>query len=60
MEDNNIVKGNNGITIPTNNKVDCTKITSLEEVKLILDCLNLYMYSDSPHYEKLKHLIVNE
>jgi hypothetical protein len=50
----------NGITMSTNKKMDCTKITSLEEVKLILDCLNLYISSDAPHFEKLKHLIINE
>tara|TARA_R110000796_G_scaffold215630_1_gene331614 strand:+ start:180 stop:326 length:147 start_codon:yes stop_codon:yes gene_type:complete len=40
-----------------NKEMDCTKITSLEEVKLILDSLELFMKEDCPHYDKLKHLL---
>jgi DNA-directed RNA polymerase len=38
-------------------KLDCKKITSLEEVKLILDSLDLHINEKNPHYDKLKHLI---
>lgn len=41
-------------------KLDCTKITTLDEVKLILDSLNLHIYPNCKHYEKLKHLILCE
>jgi len=36
--------------------LDCMKITSLEEVKFILDSLDLNMSSDCKYYEQLKHL----
>lgn len=38
-------------------KIDCSKITSLEEVKIILSGLDLQITVDSEEYEKLKHLI---
>lgn len=41
----------------TSKQIDCTKITSIEEIKLILDSLNLYMNEDCIHYDKLKHLL---
>ena len=38
-------------------EIDCTKITSLEEVKLILDSLKLFMGEDCDNYDRLKHLL---
>ena len=38
-------------------EIDCSKITCFDEVRLILDSLNLHMSEDCPHYDKLKHLI---
>ena len=40
--------------------MDCTKITTLEEVKLILASLNLHIKTDAEHYDKLKHLVVDK
>tara|TARA_R110002124_G_scaffold213639_1_gene379718 strand:+ start:814 stop:960 length:147 start_codon:yes stop_codon:yes gene_type:complete len=40
-----------------NRPLDCKKITSLEEVKLILDALKPTMKEDCEHYDKLKHLL---
>jgi|TARA_B110000259_G_C13744880_1_gene294007 hypothetical protein len=40
-----------------NKKIDCKKITTIEEIKLILDSLDLHMGKDCPHYDKLKHLL---
>jgi len=37
-------------------KIDARKITSIEEIKIILDCLDLRIHTSSPNYEKLKHL----
>ena len=37
--------------------LDCKKITSIEEIKLILDALNITILKDCIYYEKLKHLI---
>ena len=44
------------IELKSNIKLDCTKIISLEEVKLILDGLDLYMEPDCLYYEQLIHL----
>lgn len=41
-------------------KIDCTKITTLDEVKLILDALELRIDEHSEHYESLKHLTIEE
>lgn len=41
-------------------KIDCKKIKSLEEVKLILDSLNLSIGEECPQYDKLKHLIEDD
>ena len=43
-------------------RLDCTKITTLEEVKLILQCMDLHVSKEvlgASEYEKIKHLIVN-
>ena len=40
-----------------NEELDCKKITSIEEIKLILDALNMTIRTDCIHYNKLKHLI---
>jgi hypothetical protein len=41
-------------------RLDCTKITTLEEVKLILDALDLHMSTSAKQFEKLKHLTQGE
>lgn len=41
----------------TKKELDCSKITNLEEVKLILSALKLFIKVDSDDYNKLKHLI---
>lgn len=41
-------------------KIDCTKITTLEEVKLILASLDLHININAEHYDKLKHLVVDK
>jgi hypothetical protein len=38
-------------------KIDCTKIKKLEDVKLILEALDLHVNVSSEHYEKIKHLV---
>ena len=37
--------------------LDCKKITSIEEIKLILDSLSVTILKDCIYYDKLKHLI---
>ena len=37
--------------------LDCKKITSIEEIKLILDEMNITILGDCIYYDKLKHLI---
>ena len=44
----------------TMKKIDCTKITTLEEVKLILSSLDLHININAEHYDKLKHLVVDK
>lgn len=41
-------------------KLDCTKITSIEEIKLILEALDLSISVDSEYFEQLKHLVEEE
>jgi hypothetical protein len=41
-------------------KIDCNKITTIKEIKMILDSLDLHMDNSCPHYEQLKHLIKDE
>lgn len=41
----------------TQKELDCSKITNLEEVKLILSALRLFIKIDSNDYDKLKHLL---
>ena len=38
-------------------RIDATKITTIEEIKLILDGLDIHMNTSAPNYEKLKHLV---
>jgi len=38
-------------------KLDCNKITTLEEVKLILDCVGFTIDETAKNYNDLKHLI---
>lgn len=37
-------------------ELDCKKITTIEEIKLILDAFKISVNKDCKHYEKLKHL----
>ena len=37
-------------------RLDCKKIKSIEDVKLILDGMNLYIDNTSENYDELKHL----
>ena len=48
------------IIMETMKKIDCTKITTLEEVKLILASLDLHININAEHYDKLKHLVVDK
>ena len=48
------------IIMETMKEIDCTKITTLEEVKLILASLDLHININAEHYDKLKHLIINK
>jgi len=41
----------------TQKELDCSKITNLEEVKLILSGLRLFIKVDSDDYDELKHLL---
>jgi len=41
-------------------KLDCTKITTIEEIALILECIVISINEDCEHYDKLKHLLVDE
>ena len=38
-------------------KIDCKKITSIQEIILILDSLDLHMDESCEHWDKLKHLL---
>lgn len=40
----------------TQKEIDAMKITTLEEVKLILSELKLFIKTDAKNYDKLKHL----
>tara|TARA_R110000851_G_scaffold72400_1_gene160413 strand:- start:88 stop:228 length:141 start_codon:yes stop_codon:yes gene_type:complete len=40
----------------TKKKLDCKKIKSIEDVKLILNAMNLYIANTCEDYDKLKHL----
>ena len=41
-------------------KLDCTKITTIEEIALILEGLIINIGEEHKYYEKLKHLIGDE
>jgi len=41
-------------------KLDCTKITTIEEIALILENLVISIGEDCKDYDKLKHLLVDE
>jgi len=41
----------------TQKELDCSKIINLEDVKLILSALRLFVKIDSDDYDKLKHLL---
>ena len=38
-------------------KLDCKKITTVEEIALILELFGVYIDESCEYYEKLKHLI---
>ena len=40
-------------------RLDCNKITTLEEVKLILDCVGFTIDETAKNYNALKHLTVD-
>lgn len=41
-------------------KLDFTKINTIEDIKLILDCLEITVHKDGPAYARLKHLLIEE
>tara|TARA_R100000900_G_scaffold139133_1_gene118583 strand:- start:548 stop:766 length:219 start_codon:yes stop_codon:yes gene_type:complete len=45
------------IIVSEQKRIDATKITTIEEIKLILDGLDIHMNTSAPNYEKLKHLV---
>jgi len=41
-------------------KLDCTKITTIEEIALILENLVISIGEDCKDYDKLKHLLADD
>ena len=48
------------ITIPTCHRIDFDKVTSIADIKLILESLYIIVYDNHEYFDKFKHLLEDD